>query len=666
MKKIKYIISFFIIFIGFLIIGESHVFYLDNFYTQYNNTTLYLQGNTTSEEMIADIVDSSNKNGVQVFTFIRSHPSISLTEYDIYGTPGAEKHINEISNIFEKKYRSLFLGNANFKFNNIRSIPNIKSQHDYYVIGSKEQVNKFKMDLIDKYAGNHPKQGYPDKESRNNTMAIWLLIISIILLLSYYDIIKQKKENVVRISMGERISKIILENVLLDSLVFIITFVIILSILSRYTYILFHFKISIIAFIILFCINGLLYLNLYFYDVKEAFSNSRSSKNLLSLNYVLKLVTTLITIFIISSNIALISQSYSLYKQKAFFDAHSDYYYIEFVYKPIENSNGIIDNGVFDKSASADAEFYREFFEEFHVTSVKNITNFLGIKGISANRNARAYLSSKIDELNNVNLDKDFYFILPDKTKNKPEIINLLKSDIRAKEGTDFVYNYGVIYYHNNIDIVGIDEDYIYGSDLVKNPAIVYNNMSGKQVRSQSSDKDSIKGDYLGDVMYRLSSEDAFDKFNKFIVDHNLEDQFIQKNNVLEKYDNMWTIAKRALYINLVFSALVLLLEFIIINSIIRLEYEVNAIELSIKKVLGYSILEKNRKIIMLTIITTISSIIIAVIVAIILKTEEVYYLAFGGIGILVLELSVITFYIHKIENSKIQNILKGGNLWLK
>ncbi|MEA4826955.1 MAG: hypothetical protein VB130_10010 [Clostridium sp.] len=90
MKWIKYIISFCIIFIGFLIIGESHIFYLDNFYTPYANTTLYLQSGTTSEEMVNDIMNSAERNEVQVFTFIKSHPSFYLSKYDIYGTSSAE------------------------------------------------------------------------------------------------------------------------------------------------------------------------------------------------------------------------------------------------------------------------------------------------------------------------------------------------------------------------------------------------------------------------------------------------------------------------------------------------------------------------------------------------------------------------------------------------
>lgn len=645
-------------FIGLLIIGESHIFYLDNFYSQYAYTTLYLQDNTTSAEMITDITNSATSNDVEVFTFVQSHPNSAFTEYDIYGTPGVEKYINENSNIFERKYTSLFLGNINFKFNNIDNIPDIKNQNEYYVIGSKENVHQFKMKLIDKYAGNHPKPGYPDKESENNTIAIWVLISCIIVLFSIYDVISQKKENLIRITMGEKISKILWRNVILDSFAFIASFTLILLILSKHTYIFFNFKISIISFVILLCINGLLYLSLYFSKVKEAFSNGENSKKLLSLNYGLKLVTTIITIFIISSNIAFIFQSYTFHKQRTFFEDHSDYYYVKFMYKPTENSDGSL-NSMWNESHTVQETFYKEFFKEFNAISVKNIFKSAEMAAISANRNAFDYLSSKIDELSNLNLDKDFYFILPDGMENDLEIIDALKRSIPFNNDVNSVFDYDVIYYHDNIDIVGIDEDYVYGSHLVKNPAIIYNNMSEDQVKGLKFN--SL--DEIYDVMYQISSEDQFDKFNKFIAEHDLEGQFIQKINVLEKYENMWIVAKRVLYINLVFSVLVLLLEIIIINSIIILEYKVNSIELSIKKVLGYSILQKNRKIIMMTVITTISSMLISIIVNIIMKTQIGHYLALGGLIILILEVSVITFNINRIEKSNIQKILKGGNL---
>lgn len=103
MKAIKYIISFCILFISMLIIGESHNFYLNDFYTKFDNTTMYLQPNTTDEEMVSDILNSAQNNEVEVFAFIRSPRSTFLIEYDIYGTSGVEKFINENLNIFERE-----------------------------------------------------------------------------------------------------------------------------------------------------------------------------------------------------------------------------------------------------------------------------------------------------------------------------------------------------------------------------------------------------------------------------------------------------------------------------------------------------------------------------------------------------------------------------------
>ncbi|UZD44895.1 DUF1430 domain-containing protein [Peribacillus frigoritolerans] len=655
MKAIKYIISFCIIFVGMLIIGESQIFRLDNFYTEFDNTTLYLQPDTTDKEMVNDIFNSAGRNKVEVFTFKRSPRSTFLTEYNIYGTSGTEKYINENLNIFERKYTSLFLGNINFTFNDLENITGIKNVHDFYIIGSKEQVHQFKMDLIDKYAGNHPKEGYISNELRNTIVSIWLLITSIILLLSFYDVILQKKENLIKVSMGERISKIIWKNILLDSFVFVLLFTIVLYILSKYTDVFFRFDISLALFSILLFLNALLYLNLYFYNLKEVFSNVKGSKKLLSLNYSLKFVTAIITIFIISSNVALIFESYSLYKQKTFFEDHADYFYTRLEYHQMLNSDSSTDVGS-NKSTIVQGKFYRGFFEKYDATLLASTDGLLNGKGIIANKNAFDYLSSEIKELKDLPLNKKIYVFLPEKLLDTTTL-DYIDLTLRFYFGDNVTDDdYDVIYYNDNVDIISIDENYTYGSKLIENPIIVYNNGTANTLQMD----DDSQVTYATEIMYKISSND---EFNRFVEEHDLTDHIVTKTNVLENYENKWTIAKRVLYINFIFSILILFLEFIIISSIIKLEYEVNAIELSIKKIMGHSILGKNRKIILMTVITTILSILSAVIVALIIKLDDIYYLATGGIIILLLELTVILFFIRKIENAKIQKILKGGNI---
>lgn len=657
MKAIKYTISFCILFIGMLIIGESHIFRLNNFYTQFANTTMYLQENTNSQEMIRDIVNAASRNHVEVFTFLRTPLSTSAAEFDIYGTSNVESFFNDEMNIFQQQYESMFLGSIFFSFHEFDNIPDIDKFHDFFVIGDMTQVQSFKMDLIDKYAGNHPKEGFTDTGSRNTAVSIWLLITIVILLLTYYDVIFQKKENLIRISLGERIATLIWKNIVLDSAALLVFFSIALWFLSRYTYVFFEFSISIILFGFLLAANGLLYLNLLAYNLKEVFSNVKGSRKLLSLTYSLKLITAVITIFIISSNIAFIFESYSLYKQKSFFEDHAGYFYTRLEYRLVLNEDGSI-TGRGDESTNVQAAFYKEFFEKFNATVLTSISNFSRGPGVMSNRNALSYLSSRIQELRNLPLHKDIYFILPDSLNGDTTIFNELKEAVRFYEGDRFIYNYDVIYYHDNVRIISIDENSVYGSKQLENPIIIYNNLTADQLTKRTQD-DAQKVNYVHDIMYRINNEE----FERFVKEHNLQDQLVAKTNVLDNYSKNWVIAKQILYMNFVFSALVLFLEFIIIGSILKLEYEVNAIELTLKKTLGHGLLEKNKKIVLLTLITTLASMGAALIAALVLGLDEVWFLVTGGLTLLLAELVIIARYIRKIEKANVQKILKGGNL---
>lgn len=110
MKIIKYAVIFCLIFVALLAIGESYMLRLNNFYNEYPNTTIYPQKGISDAEMLHDVQESAQKNSVDFFVFEYSPLNIFYSKYTIYGTKDAEKSINEKSQIFEKRYSSLFLG----------------------------------------------------------------------------------------------------------------------------------------------------------------------------------------------------------------------------------------------------------------------------------------------------------------------------------------------------------------------------------------------------------------------------------------------------------------------------------------------------------------------------------------------------------------------------
>ena len=379
----------------------------------------------------------------------------------------------------------------------------------------------------------------------------------------------------------------------------------------------------------------------------------QAPEKLLVLNYGLKLATVVITIFVIASNVALMYESYQLYKQKPFFQYHSDYSYIRLEYKEVFKSDGSILNR-WDESDAVQEAFYKEFFRKSNATLLSDTDGLSNGNGIIANRNAFGYLSSKIKELKGLPINKDIYLLIPKELSGHAAIIDSLKESVMVFVGEQFANDYDIIYYEDDVELISIEVNLFNGSELLKNPLIIYNNMSADKIANPSK-----IDHFTEEIMFKITDIE----FNQFVQEHGLTGELVKKTNVLDKYNNSWNTAKRVLIINLIFSMLVLFLEFMIITSIIKLEYEVNAIELSIKKVLGHSVLAKNRKIILITLITTLLSIGAAIITAILLNLEQVYYLASGGIAILVLELAVISFYIRRIEKIKLQKILKGGNV---
>ncbi|MGR6125954.1 DUF1430 domain-containing protein [Paenibacillus sp. SER-28] len=659
MKTIKYMISFCIFFIGVLIVGESQIFYLDNFYTPYRYTSLYLQYGQEERDMINDTLEAAKKNDVDVFTFTKTKNNNDITNIRIYGSPGVEKHINNNLDIYSEKYKSLFLGDIQFSFYPLEQIQGIKDIHDFYIIADYNKADQFKAELINKYAGNFPQPGYIYNDTRNTMIAIWILMIAVTLLLTYYDVIYQKKENLIRISMGERIAAIIWKNILKDSFLYVTMLLIIFTVLKSVTTVSMNLEISLISLILLLIFNALVYLNLRSYHVKEAFSNAKSStKKLLSVNYGLKLVSVVLTILVISSNLALIFESYLLYKQKPFFKDHANYSYITVQYRPVMGKDGIGDPK-WEESELLQTEFYTRYFRESKATLLSMIHMPLAESAptIMANHNAFPYLEKNIKELSELDLKKEVYFILPSVLSNNAQVVTDLREEFKFFEGREVQDNFKVIYYENNVNLVAINANNAYGSELIKNPIIIFNNVSPE---TQSLKYEPNRAVYLTEIMYDITDEE----FKRFVQENQLTDTnaSLTKTNILQKYNDSWNIAKQVLYINSVFSLLVLLLEFMIISSITKLEYEVNAIELSIKKVLGYSVWEKNRKIIGMTLITTIISIGIAIIAAFGFGLNSASYLIWGGIVILVSELTVILFHIRRIENLKIQKILKGGN----
>lgn len=655
MRATKYSISFFLFLLALGLVGEYQYFHLDQFYTKYDSTTMYAQPMFSQEQMKQDIQAAAAQHDVELFAFTRTLEGSGHVRYDIYGTEHAQSILEKREQILEEKtYKTLLLGSLSYHFHPLSDIPNMEEISHYYAVHNAGNLEAFKVSLIDKYAGNFPQEGYGEDEARFVVAGIWGILLLTLLLLAYYDVLYKRKESAIRYTMGESPLYSYTKHVLTDTVAMLILFCVAYIIVAQFTLSSF-FSLSGAIFIISLVLgNIMLHLYLLRIDLKEAFSNSKgANKKLLIWNYSAKVISSIVTILIITSNIAVIYESIQLYRQSNFFKDRADYYYITVKLPFIFDEKGAF-NDQTDRNMLLQTKLYKDYFDIATPLLLADSYDLYGYQGVIANRHAIPYISEQLSSVQLNELTSSYIFLVPEKLQGKAEAhyFDMMLSLYEGEEAAQ----YQVIYYQEEIDMVRINQLSLTHSEWVHNPIVFLNN---KDQMSLTVGDEPRRAAFMQEVMYRMSQ----DALAEFISHNGLKNSDIIYTNVYSLYLEKWRTAKQLLMVNLLFSSLVLVLQGFMMLTIIKLEYDLNAMELAIKKIVGYSKWQRYKKLVLASGLANLVGTVIAMILAYILDIALLWMIAAGGLAILLLELVGIVMITTYMERLRVQKILKGGAL---
>lgn len=657
MQKIKILICILLLAVGFLFNGELYMLYLDNFQESYYQSNFYIENTNKSlnKEIIQEFESAGEKYETEFFVIDRKLESAYETEIIIYGTDKALKYL-QTKDIRNGTFNSLFFGQAKVKYKYFSEIDSLSKYNTFYFIGDeteKKNFDLFKASLIDKYGGGFPKLEGSDKETWMNLLSVWSIVFGLALMMTLYNILYQKKEIMVRIILGENLNGIFIKNAIVDTVTFFVLFFLISKLLSSFSCVGFKISFVFILFCIFLVLNILINATILFVDFKKDLADGGGGQGILTSSYVLKVIITILVSLILAGNFVVIKDAYNLYQQKDFFENHKEYSYYQLEYK-IDNNLG----KTYEDNLFMNQQFYQRF-QEKSLQYVDLTENFDSTYPVLLNN------KTSIQEIENI-----YPSIAKAIQKAKEEkIYILLPSNIMpgSQEHTiaidicnAFFDNAGYdpvesIEYEEGISMVGVHKWNEYKLTLYKNPIILYNNTSFK-VNELLTGYDVY---YMCDTMYDISEEE----WQSFIQEFNVEGQIVSKSNVLDVYKHNWNITLRNMRMIITLSAFLLLLEMSLIVFIIRLEYQFNAIEMALKKIVGYSLYEKNKQIINVTLLSNFIGILAAFIISNILKLQGGYPLILIGILLLLLELCYIFYKAKKIETLTVVEILKGGQL---
>lgn len=367
----------------------------------------------------------------------------------------------------------------------------------------------------------------------------------------------------------------------------------------------------------------------------------------------LKVFATAMTIFTITTNLSSI-QGNLLTNTTLLENHYNDYYFGVMQIEPPFEEN---------EEESKESEFWNDLYENEYNTinpvvcigsRISDTDNYIFV-----NHNARDMLQGFSDMLTEDDEKEDIVVFVP-KGKNAESYKDIAKEEIdsltqNAEELRVVYKEYSgreQFYYLNSNREEAID-----GLSRATNPIVIY----------QANEAVALNGSYIetgtynGEVIYGCDESTIRNAAKKYA--EQLGPHYFMLTNVGEDYTYSHSFLVKLIGFISSLCVLVLLLDIAIIISEVKMEFRLNAMEISLKKVLGYRFYERHKRFISVNLLENIAVVILICIVSLFISNASVGIALLVGALLTIIEMAIIFTNVMWVEKTNISKSLKGGCL---
>ena len=636
MKATKRIIICLLLFVCCFVPGEVYQYYLD-ICDQFPYTDFYVQPELPLNRMLDDIGTEAARHGVQVFKLHKTADSAFRSTLTLYTDADTRRILETAYALKEGTFSGIFSGSTEIRYEPFGSVSSEIQEENpmYQFLGETEAIHACKQSLINRYGGGFPAENSYDAMQQTTGLlaAVWILMILSGCLLTLYDVMLLKKEHFVRITMGERIGMIYLRYTVFDLLFFAAAFTGFAGCADLFYGISFRFSFTAGCFLVFCAVNLLAALPILTIEPKSALTNDFSSGRLLAYSYAVKACTIVLCALLMSAGGEKIAECLRFYRQKPVYEEYADYRMISrFSEDPSVQMHRDPQDGLYE-AFCGDADIIYDFkciaFGEDDAETA-----------VIMNRNALPLLLRGIPELAQTDFADALYVILPD------------DKELRAEDRADFsgmAEDVRFLTYRQRASVFTFlsgnarSENYAV-SELAENPVILF----------RGTDQAEASVSLLHCFMKPSAGMDAVIRDAGYIC---------VWTSMAELFAHHWTVLSRTLFLNLTICAILMILQILVLGCILRLEYSFHAQENAVKKILGYTVLQKFRRQILVSLLLYLVCGIAAVKLSARMQSGSV--LTAGAAVLLTCAADFLFFLllIRHYEKSSIPRTLKGGAL---
>lgn len=682
MAKTKSIIAFFLFLAGFLFIGESHTFFLENFQDRYVQVAYYLETGDSEDEMRQTILEKAEKYDTTGFALQKENQGAFSRTITVYGDETVQQTLKEDWGIEEGLTSSYFSGTTTFIFKPFIETTEKELQNVWYIGQTNEALFPMVFEEMVGYSGSIRNHPIPDV-SEKVVAGLWFTLIITILLLTYYDTVYSKKEQKIRIVLGADSKQMMLQKFGMDTIGFSIAAFSALLVLLPFTNPLFRWNVSIIGFILLLISNGIIIVLGMKIGKHLQLKSIASSVNALRMSLVLKSAIAILTAMILSITMLLLVEGIKLYQQKDAYSRVSNRVHVDIAY-PYDYEKMKFPEGSFENRAPLTTDdqlrdnFMRYSYRELDVSLMNywphdEVSPKWGDHYTFANLSGLTLHQDMIPDWDFLNEHEGNYILIPEGV-NQTEIVDeVLATGNTLGLTTDNLA--GVLTYEVGMSVIaeGHNEELKYSFNI-KNPVILldtynYGALPTYPIHYELREADHPDGLIAHNFTYLMQfttldyQPEKLQEFGQLIGGDAIKPSLLEFTVIPidEWFDSLWSLQNRSLLIAIILTILIITLEVQISSLALRMAYETNARELTIKKVMGFSLFERFKNFFLLTGILSGLSFIGAVIFANVFNIGLINYLAIGSVSIFLLDIGILLYLTYKNDQLQIQKVLKGG-----
>ena len=550
-------------------------------------------------------------------------------------SPDNAQQIKRDCDISEGKYCSLLSGTVSVEFRQIEEL----AQEDFKLEPYVALLDDYELtynELKNSYSLSHPQK--MQGSQTDMIIIVWGLVSIFLILVNTAAVLRKRKEMTIRAVYGEDLKSLTIRAFIVDLLIYqilyftarLFVFGFISGDYKRYL----AFALYELGCLLAASMNFLYLKN----DIRAVFSNVEADQGMFTFLNILKLAAFAIVLFTIVTNISSISTSTFGNKTEELMAEYGQDLFIS-----IDGSKNQSDPWADELWNS----LYDDYYDELNPKVCTMIAD--GNKPILImNENASVFLPEKISTQLAKETKEEVIILTPRGYSISDEDVNGLLGLYRLSD-----YKWKICEYDKGLTVPCLTNEELSFWANAKNPVIIYCPANVK-----------IKGSVFGtfrDTIYGIDEKD----WDKIASELKLSENGYHAaiSNAADVYRYQMSFVRRMIEFLSSLCILAVILDLAITISLCNMEFRNAGIEYAIKKVVGYSFLQRNKaQLIKLNIKNAVIVLIMAVIGVITGIYSPGSCVAVGVIMMLI-ENFVLVAYIIRYEKISVIKMLKGGCL---